>query len=218
MKRTIFLAVGLLVSIVLTGCTPVGTSAAPPPSATAPTPQTPAPAVDHDAMPTRILITAESIQILNDEGIPSQSFTYFQPVETLVAGLTALFGVEPVATPYAGTTAVDYDWDGFHLGTDGRGQAPFNAESGVRVTAATVHGLAIETVDGIQVGDPAAPLEAAHPDSADRWQFQGSERLDISIGVVAIPSNDGRTFAVKLTAHPADGAVTQFMAPHKNFE
>ena len=86
------------------------------------------------------------------------------------------------------------------------------------MTAPTVHGLAIETVDGIQVGDPAVPLEASHPDSVDRWQFQGSERLDISIGVVTITSNDGRTFAVKLTAHPADGAVTQFMAPHKNFE
>ena len=83
----------------------------PPASATAPAPQTPAPApaVDHDTKPTHILITAKSIQILNDEGIPSQSFTYFQPVETLVAGLTALFGVEPVTTPYEGTTDVDYD-------------------------------------------------------------------------------------------------------------
>ena len=221
MKRTIFLAVGLLVSLVLAGCAPVGPSEAKPvstPSATAPTPETPAPVVDSDTRLTRILITAERIEILNDAGFLAESFTYFQPTPTVVARLTAAFGVEPVTTAHEGGASVDYAWDGFRIGTDGKGQAPFDAESVVVVTAATVHGLAIGTVDGIRVGDPAAPLEEAHRDTANRWQFQGGERLDLPVGVVAIPSDDGRTFAVQVSAVPADGVVTGFLAPHKNFE
>lgn len=229
MHRTIILTVGLLFSIALTGCAGGGTSSAKPSasasaSASAPTPKpiasssTPSTtAGGAEAKPNRVVITAEGIQVVNDDETAGESFTYFEPIEDVVAGLSVLFGAPPVPTPYAGTS-VDYNWDGFQIGTDGRGEAPFYSESVVKVRAATVHGLAIETVDGIQVGDPAAPLEAAHPETSHRWVLHGVDTLTISVGVVSLASGTDRTFAVELTAQPWDGAVSYFLAPHKNFE
>ena len=49
------------------------------------------------------------------------------------------------------------------IGTDGPAQRPIDPEIIMHVTTAEVHGIGIETVGGIQVGDSVAVLEIANP-------------------------------------------------------
>ena len=226
MKRTLLIMFGLVAACTFTAC------AAAPPASTAVSTATPTkaptetatpsvtepPASAEAGAPTRIVITAETVSLVSADDTRIESFTYFQPTESLVAGLTEAFGEAPTASRYLDTDSIDYEWDGFKVLTDGAGNPPYAVASVVGASKSTVYGLTVETVDGIHIGDDAAALEAAHSDSASRWMYQGVERLDISVGTIALDSTGNKTFAVKITALPADGELTEFFAPHKNFE
>lgn len=169
------------------------------------------------AMPAHVVVSASSFRVVLDDGTIGDEFGYFEPIEPVVAALTAVFGGEPVVTTYEGIPSVDYDWSGVSIGTDGPAQPPTSPEIIMHVTAAEVHGIGIETVDGIQVGDPVAVLEAANP--SHRWQRGGAEELVIEVNSVPVtPDDNERTFSVELRSLPSDGPVTQFAAPMKNFE
>lgn len=222
MKRTLLIIFGLMAACTFTACaastavsTPVPTEA---PTKTATPSATEPPASAEAGMPTRIVITAETVSLVAADDTTIESFTYFQPTESLVAGLTEAFGEAPTASRYLDTDSIDYAWDGFTVLTDGAGNAPYSVASVVGASKSTVYGLTVETVDGIRIGDDAAGLEAAYGDSAHRWMYQGVERLDISVGAVDLDSTGDKTFAVKITALPAGGVLTEFFAPHKNFE
>ncbi|WP_146069780.1 hypothetical protein [Cryobacterium sp. M15] len=204
--------------MILTGC-----------SSNGPQPNSPAPAVtpttteeneaspEAFAAPDHLVVSASSIQVVLDDGTIRDEFGYFEPIAPVAAALTAVFGEEPVITTYEGIPSVDYDWSGVSIGTDGPAQRPTNPEIIMHVTAAEVHGIGIETVDGIQVGDPVAVLEVANP--SHRWQRDGVEELVIKVNSVPVtPDDNERTFSVELRSFPSDGPVTQFVAPIKNFE
>ena len=158
-------------------------------------------------------------QLLLDDGTVSREFGYFEPMAPVVTELTALFGQEPAVNTYNGTGAADYDWAGFRMGTDGPATPPTGAEIIIFVTAPEVNGIAIETVDGISVGDPIADLEAANPNDSSRWTRDGGEQLDVTLDSTPItPGETERMFSVTVTAFPSSGPITQFGAPMKNFE
>ncbi|WP_129590558.1 hypothetical protein [Cryobacterium aureum] len=216
-RGTLFVAVAALV-VILTGC-----------SSNGPQPNIPGPAVtpttteekeaspEARATPDHLVVSASSVQIILDDGTMGDEFGYFEPIEPVAAALTAVFGREPVTTTYEGIPSVDYEWNGMSIGTDGPAQRPTNPEIIMHVTAAEVHGIGIETVDGIQVGDPVAVLEVANP--SHRWQRDGVEELVIKVNSVPVtPDDTQRTFSVELRSLPSDGPVTQFSAPIKNFE
>lgn len=210
------LSLAVLAALTLSGCV-VGGS--PGPSAIPENPPSPQPTVDQPAAkPDRIVISAEHIRIVMDDGTVGDEFTFFDPVADVTAELTVLLGQEPAVTTYEQEFVADYEWDGLRLLTDGPGQAPADVAFGVFVTAAEINGLGIETADGVRVGHPMAPIEAAHPAESRRWMYEGEERLDTDVGSVSVAPGDERMFSVKITAHPSDGPVTEFVAPMKNFE
>ena len=191
----------------------------PSPASTSSTPTTEAAASPTArADPDYLVVSSTSIKVVLDDGTIGDEFGYFEPIQPVVAALTDVFAEEPVVTEYEGApTSVDYDWTGVSIGTDGPAQSPSGAEIIMFVTAADVNGIGIETIDGIKVGDSAAPLEAAN--SSYRWQRDSGEELVVTMNSVLITSGDNeRMFSVQLRALPADGPITQIGAPMKNFE
>ncbi|WP_104087614.1 hypothetical protein [Cryobacterium sp. N19] len=206
------------VVVILTGCSSDG-----------PRPNIPAPAVtptdteeneaslEARATSDHLVVSASSIQVVLDDGTIGDEFDYFEPIEPVAAALTDVFGGEPVITTYEGIPSVDYDWSGVSIGTDGPAHRPNNPEIILHVTAAEVHGIGIETVDGIQVGDSVAVLEVANP--SHRWQCDGVEELVITVNPIPVTADDNeRTFSVELRSYPSDGPVTQFATPIRNFQ
>jgi hypothetical protein len=220
----------IALTLALVGCSstepqsiaPTSTSSPTPlptPSATPVSSESTEEAVAPAAEPDRLVITASGFQLLLDDGTVSREFGYFEPIAPVVTELTTLFGQEPEVNTYDGTGSADYDWAGFHMGTDGPAISPIRAEIIIFVTAPEVNGIAIETVDGISVGDPIADLEAANPNDSSRWTRDGGEQLDVTLDSTPItPGETEKMFSVTVTAFPSSGPITQFSAPMKNFE
>ncbi len=222
MRRRGALSMAVLASLALSGCVAGGSaghgaqheSSAPPESSASPQPT----AAESAAEPDRLVISAENIRLVMDDGTVGEDFTFFDPVTDVTTALTELLGQEPTVTTHGAEFVADYEWDGLTLLTDGPGEAPIDAAFAVFVTAAEINGLSIETADGFRVGHPMGPIEAAHPDESRRWMYEGVERLDTEVGSVSVVPGDERMFSVKITAHPSDGPITEFAAPMKNFE
>lgn len=218
-KLALFAGIALLVTT-LTGCTanePQATTPSPAGPSSKPTAE-PAASPTPRADPDHLVVSSTSIQVVLDDGTIGDEFGYFEPIEPVVTALTDVFGEQPVVTEYGdASTSVDYNWTGVSIGTDGPAQPPSGAEIIMFVTAADVNGIVIETIDGIKVGDSAAPLEASN--SSYRWQRDSGEELVVTMNSVPITSGDNeRMFSVQLRALPADGPITQIGAPMKNFE
>ncbi len=172
-----------------------------------------------------VQITAERIELYNDESALVRSFDYFQPTEEVVAGLTEVFGTAPTAENYSGAHAagVRHAWDGFHLMEPNHDEPPYWPNHWVLVTAPATHGVSVHTLDGIAVGDSAPELEAAYPDTSNRVKvYDKPERLDVRVGIVALPDPAGepeaeKEFSVYVSADDPAATVTDFRAPAPNF-
>jgi hypothetical protein len=176
-----------------------------------------------------VLVTAESITVLADDGTLLAAFDYFQPTEQVVDGLTAAFGLTPASERFEGgeghaTPSTVWDWDGFHLNdTDYAGNPPFYPNHWVRVLENDVNGVQIETVDGVRVGDDAAAIEARYPDTSSRITAGNEpERLDVHLGAVPLPkvgeNSDGNyEFSVWLIAEDPNGSISEYRTPSPNF-
>lgn len=227
MKRAKFWGALVVLSLALAGCnstpapsSPTSTATPPRPTSTSPAgASTPAP-VDSPAIaePDHVVVSAVGMQVVLDDGTLGLNIDYFQPIDEVAIALTELLGAEPSVTSYPDTPAADYVWEGLTLLTDGPAQPPRKAEFVVRVTAPDVHGLSMETADGVKVGSPIGPIEAANPASSHRGTIAGQERLSIYLSPVSIENGDSRTFSVEVVALPSDGPVSEIFAPAKDFE
>jgi hypothetical protein len=231
-NKTALFSVLAAAALTLTGCAPVIPQSDPTSSPTSsPSLATPSPSPTPEAAPApapaaeaeRLVMSASGVQIFLDDGTVGLEFGYFDPIGPVADDLSGLFGQVPVITTYDGNVAADYDWPGLSIGTDGPATPPMGAEIVMFVTAAEVNGISIETVDGIQVGDPLAPLEAAYPEDSYRWQRDGGEvqgeELVVTIDSVPVSADyPEREFSVELIALPSSGPITRMRAPMKNFE
>lgn len=138
-------------------------------------------------------------------------------VQSLGAALGApdVYEWEPGLEDPGGTA---YDWNGLLIG-DPNGP---NFESDppkffVQATAAELSGIAITTVDGIQVGDSALDVEARYPDSSRRITVGDEpERLYAFLGAVELPPKDPgepRRFTVWIMASDPESTITEFRSP-----
>ena len=190
------------------------------PPTTAPTP-TPEPAVAE-----RIVISTESITVLDDGGATLAEFDYFQPTIEVVDGLSTYLG-DPVDTPFAAyndsPSAIYHDWGGLRLvDTDPPGTAPYDSEHWVRVTGADANGVQVSGPGGVHVG---SALDAAS--GSDSSEFTNPETgrtfLSYRLDVVAVegPWEDStaseHNLAVDVGGHLDTGSVEHIIAPSPNF-
>lgn len=205
--------------VLLAGCTapaPEASQTATPIAVSTPTP-TPDPTV------TLVTITAEAITLTDGAGTVRDSFDYFQPTEDLVAGLTAAFGFAPSVEqvqPYEGVPWSAIEWEGFVLRDIAEeSDGVYYPNNRVTVTTPAVRGVAIETVDGVSVGDDPAELEAAYPDRISYGTSSGKDVYQISYGTVPLPDfdfGDGQkgpfSYGVAVTG-VVGGPITELWAP-----
>jgi hypothetical protein len=218
------ISIVVLSTVLLGGCSSasagVGASPGQSPAAQSPSPSgpttTPSAVPAPTAEPARLVISTMHLQVLNESGDVIDEIGIFDPIEPAVAILTDLFAAEPVVTAYEGTAAADYEWEGFVLATDGPANPPTGAEVYVRATTAELNGIEIETVDGVSVGDALGPIADATPEHSRTWENQGV--LELTVDVDDVPVEADRALHTELTAHPADGPISQISAPAKNFE
>ncbi|MGY4856491.1 hypothetical protein [Cryobacterium sp. AP23] len=176
-----------------------------------------------------VVISAEAITIRSREN-SMDGFSYFVPTADTVDALSTVFGEAPTEGVWAGGIesypGVTYTWPGFEIIDSDVPTVPEEQpEYRVSVTAGELNGVVLEAVDGVQVGDSAADLEAAYPDQATRVSVNGgAERLDVWLGAinVAQPPVDSetdlqRTFSVRVSAATPSGPIDTIDAPTPNF-
>ena len=172
---------------------------------------------------------AETLDITSADDT-SVSVSYFEPTDGAVDALSAVLGSDPAVGVWEGGIesypGVTYTWPGVQIIDDEFPMLePINPEFRVVLTSAECSQVTLAAVDGIQVGDSAADLEAAYPEAAARVSVDGgSERLDVYLGTVALAasagdadSNEQRTFSVWVSAEDPSGYVDRISAPAANF-
>jgi len=217
-SRHFLLASAVLTSLSLAGCaTPTPPAAAPSTSPAATV--TPTPVAEPEI--ESIVITAESITLLGDDGSVLLETGYFEPTDDLVELLTEVAGESPEVeegVTYSERGPLDLiTWPGLEIYDDeGDGTAPHYPGFTVRVTSDVLGSASIETVEGIKVGDSGSELAAQYPESTN--EVDG--RFDIYVGSVSLPdSAEGSDLALRvwLIAEESTGAVTEFRTPSANF-
>lgn len=211
-RRILVLAAAVLV---LTGCagTPGATTTTHPPtakpSATAtktPTP-TPTPTVPAKIALASISATTDGLTLVGADGSTLAFLDYFQPRDAAIAALSDALGFAPTQIAKDGTPNSDnlpsnyLDFEGLRVlnpAMDGTAGWQFR----IGIYTASVRGIPVSTVDGLQVGADAPTLESAYAAYARRI---GSRLL------IAIPGGSGYT--ASLFADDPAGTITSILVP-----
>jgi hypothetical protein len=192
-------AVTAILAAGVSACAPGTTDPTPSPRATTEAPS-PSPTPTVSAAPAaRLLVTAESVSVLTEDGDVLTAYDYRQLTAEVVDGLSVFLG-SPSVVPYASTNLHEgdgtrYEWDGFTVGSEDRWAALPDSELPghtprwwVRATAPTARNLTVETIDGVRVGDPTGPVLERYPDAVQRTEGSSiTSRYDVFLGPVPPP-------------------------------
>lgn len=205
--------------VLLAGCTAAAPEPTPAPTRTPVAEVTPTP----DPAVTLVTVTADAITLTDSSGVVRGTFDYFQPTDEVVAGLTEAFGFAPTmeqVNPPEGLPWNAIEWEGFVLrDIDQESDGVYYPNNRITVTTAAVRGIAIETVDGVSVGDDPAALEAAYPDGLSYGTNSGNDIYAISFGYIPLPDFDfgnGQTgpFSYRVSVMGVvGGPITTLYAP-----
>ena len=209
----------------------VGVSAC---SAPVPTPTLAAPTSTPSLSPTptatpepvagELFIDAQHIAVMSTSGEPMATFDYFQDPAAVIAALSGYFAASPTSQgvydglpgyeKYEAEPFTRYSWEGFALDdVDWETDGIYYENYRVEVTAHSINGVTITTVDGISVEDDADALAATY--GLEALNFDDGGRYYLDIGEVPLPplENAGPlSFEVVVLGY-AGSTVTSFRAP-----
>lgn len=228
LSRSVPVCVAIAAALALAGCTsspPVSAPTPPAASRTADPVETPEPV---EPKLERIVISAEVIQFVNDDGSIEFETGYFTAADGIIAQLEE---VAREAPEHSVREAIEREqWDNYEwsaitvFDNKGEGAEPYQPGFNVVVTEATIGGVSIETPDGYSVGDSATAIESAHPDESERGGPTGKpESLSVYLNSVDLPASDdvgigaNPAFRVYLGATDPEGEIDRIIAPSPNF-
>ena len=150
------------------------------------------------------------------------SFSYYDPIESVVGALTAAFGADPILgreTPSVepGPQTL-YDWPGLRIvDQDWPALAPLDSNFSVVLTAPTLNGVSLATVEGIKIGDPALPLAEQNLNSGT-----AEAGFSVFIGRIDIPRSeanprDGSSISVSVWTDNPERSITSISAPWEQY-
>ena len=156
----------------------------------------------------------------SDESVVS--FSYYDPIEGVVGALTAAFGEDPVVGRETPTVEPGpqtlYDWPGLRIvDEDWPASAPLDSNFSVELTAPTLNGVSLATVEGIRIGDPALPLAEQNSNSGT-----AEDGFAVYIGLIDIPrsdanARDGSSISVSVWTDNPERTITSISAPSKHY-
>jgi len=224
------LVAGLLL---LVGCAPQ--AAAPSASPTTPAAASSTPTATPEPVASRVVIGADTVEILAEDDTVIASSRYFDPASSLVAALTDAFGADPVvsADPGGNETApgTRYTWGGVAVvERDIEQSEPYEPATIVYVESAEESGVRVEAVGGYAVGEDTdavaaevSAAEGATPEDVQRYSLSdGTPAVFIRADVTPIPpSGDdvgtgSRSWAVGVIGSDA-GPIQRLVAPSPNW-
>ena len=210
-------------TLALTACgggIPVPAADEPTPATATPHP-TPTEAADSD-FPVALQVSSSGVEIIRASGTSEWVF-FNNPAADAVATFTDAFAAPPVVTDRPGgleaAPARVYDWSGFSI-IDVEGLTINLTDYVIDVSVASVGGIDILTVPGLQVGDPFASAVSVE-DSDGGFPGIGLAAVDtqpVDPALVGEPA--GSPLAVFVAVYgPASGsgAITHFTAPTPNW-
>jgi len=194
------------------------------PTATDATVVTPTPTPSDTAVRvTGVELSAETMDLTSSDG-SSVSLTYFDPIDSVVATLSAAFGSAPVVDDVTPTVEpgpqTTYTWPGVLIvDADWPATMPLDSNFYVNITAPEINGVSLGTTGDIQVGDSAFPLEAQYPNSASGSSW---EELTVYFATVEVPrsdtnQHDGSSISVLVNTDNPAGVITSISAPASNY-
>ncbi|MCS0498520.1 hypothetical protein [Protaetiibacter mangrovi] len=237
--RTTTASVPLLVvlALALVGCGPAAPSGSPtsPPASAEPSAapvddeaDAPEPAVDPLTTVTRIMVRSDILYFGDTAGWALDGFRYTDDPTQVVAMLTTVFGAAPSLSTEPGSLESNpaelYDWGGFVLGVP-----QITGERGlydllfVRASSPSIHGVTVETADGIRVGS-AMDDARAHAVATMDWGMAIEAELDPTpvdpslVGAGAGPDDDELfLYVAALDLEGGAAVVDEISAPRRNF-
>lgn len=196
---------------------PTATPTASPTASPTPTP-TPTPT---EAAITALVISAADIELIDADGSAIDEFAYNDDADTVREALTSAFGSEPEMSTDSDGGTTDYYWEDFSF-------RAYDSATGANRTfyvvaeGASVGDIAIETADGIAVGDAEADVETVAFDN--HTDDGGSETIEFySLDKTAVDvaeSTDGGDPAINFVRVwvPKPGTeITRIDAPIANY-
>lgn len=199
------------------------------PATSAPPLSAEVPSSDLKADTALIEVSATGFDLLDADGDRIDTFEYYDDESAdAIAALTELFGTAPKVESQAvaeDSRAVDKNsWKGFAVWDYGSvGDDPGQPAFSVQVTAAAAGHIAVETNDGISIGDTEDDVEdVAYTSSAS--EADGRELAVYSLDETLLPDGvqtyieDGpAAYSVHALVFADTGTVNEITAPNANF-
>ncbi|BDZ44634.1 hypothetical protein [Naasia aerilata] len=198
---------------------------------------TPTPTPSESAAPAAALlsVTAESVSVQTADGAVLASYDYRRLTSDVVADLSGFLG-EPTQVSFPQSShqggGITYQWDGFRVSSEDRWATIPDAELPtyeprwwIAATAPSARGLAIQTIDGVRVGDSTQEVLSSHPEAVERVELSElPSRYDFFLGPVPppIPEDDpsyseSHRWSVWVFDEDPTDVLQEMRAPSANF-
>jgi predicted small lipoprotein YifL len=233
-RNALSIVVMLATSAALAGCGISGPLIAPGPSGTGSATDSPVPTPDMPDGPVAasVAISAETIAVLDADGVTLVSFDYFQPTAEVVTGLSEYLGA-PVDTANPGAIesppGVDHVWGDLRLfDTEPPGNAPEDANHFVFVEGPSAGALPVRTAAGVgsaagvRVGDPVSSMTIGVEFSSTSTDPETGVATNVHrIGIVPLPPHPDsvmeHNLGVMVMSHSDTQLIERLIAPNSNY-
>jgi hypothetical protein len=145
----------------------------------------------------KLMLSATSLSVVNSDGSDGATFSFFEPTDPVVAGLTTLFGFEPVLkdvpeSPDCGPYRI-FEWGGFQLYDESAAAeaiGPLMFRFSVSTNESQTGNVIVESSNGVAVGDAVADIAQLYP-AVSPQLFDGQEYYTFEMDVVFDSDADG---------------------------
>jgi hypothetical protein len=180
------------------------------------------------------MVAADRLEVRDESGTTMFSLTYRMLTADAVTALTSVLGAPGQERLEAGNhngEGTHYNWPGLSITSEDRWASLPDAELPdylarwwVLVDAPTANGVAVQTSDGLHVGDATQSIIDRFPDSIDEASAQVATRVDLYLNPVVVDtteigSGDGfePLWRVWLIDEDPREVIEQMRAPSPNF-
>jgi hypothetical protein len=169
----------------------------------------------------KLTLSATSFSVVNSDGSDGATFSFFDPVDPVVAALSTAFGFEPVLVdepdPYEGFPFRIFTWGQFQLQDESAAAesiGPLMFRFSVSTKEPQTGDVIVETGNGVAVGDAVTDIAQLYPAVSPQLGADGQEYYTFETDVVFDSDADGTRIPYSVMATGmSDEAISAISAP-----